>query len=308
MAVEILLSTYNGEKFLREQLDSLLAQTYQDWRLVVRDDGSSDATLTILSEYAQLFPARFDLRSDGQRLGAKASFARLLEYSSADYIAFCDQDDVWLPEKLDVLLNAAMAAENGRPDIPVLVHSDLEVVGAELEPLTGSFWAFQGIDPSRDRLGHLVVQNVVTGCATLFNKALRSLVLPIPPQAVMHDHWMALVASACGRIVAVEKPLVRYRQHGANTVGAKRMPGLFSLPGKTFTRAGWPLDYRSACAQAAALVSSLETRCTAADRLEHAKIFADLYAYGWMKRRCLMLYHGILPSNLRRQISVLLRV
>jgi glycosyltransferase involved in cell wall biosynthesis len=308
MKIDILLATYNGAAYLPAQLDSLLAQTHESWRVIARDDGSSDSTMSVLDEYAQAFPERFHIVQDTSRLGAKASFGRLIDESSAPYIAFCDQDDVWLPDKLEVLLGA-LIAEEARSDesVPILVHSDLELVDENLVSITPSFWAYQGIDPSRDELPRLLAQNVVTGCALLCNRALISFATPIPARAIMHDHWFALIASATGKVVPVSRALIRYRQHGRNTVGAKRMPGLLALPRKTFTREGWGLDYGDACAQAEALSEALSGRVSEA-RLACARQFARLYSYGWLMRRFVLLRYGIFPAFLRRQLSVLARV
>lgn len=306
--VDILLATYNGAAFLKEQLESVLAQTHQDWHILARDDGSSDGTPAILDDYAKAHPEKFTVLCDGLRLGAKGAFSALMAQSTAPYVAFCDQDDFWLPEKLELLLTAMREAELRHGcRRPLLIHSDLEVVDERLVTLAPSFWLHQGIEPRRDRLPQLIVQNVVTGCASLFNKALLEAALPIPPEAFMHDYWLSLVASACGEIVAVPEQLVRYRQHGKNTLGAKKMPGLFSLPGKTFTRAGWRLDYSDACAQARSLLQFL-TGTVPIPAVRCLSSFADLYQHGWIMRRVILIRHGIFPACLRRQISVLVRV
>ncbi|MEN3110457.1 glycosyltransferase family 2 protein [Uliginosibacterium paludis] len=308
MAVEILLSTYNGEKFLREQLDSLLAQTYQDWRLVVRDDGSTDATLAILSEYAQSFPARFDLLSDGQRLGAKHSFSALMARSTAPYLAFCDQDDLWMPEKLEVMMNALREQEQlAGEEMPVLVHCDLALVDVGLQPIAPSFWAFQGIRAERNAPEQLLVENTVTGCATLFNRALLAKAQPVPDSAYMHDYWLALVASCCGRIVTLPQALILYRQHGHNTLGAKQMPGLFSLPRGFLNPRLWSVSYTHACNQARALLERMDSMLPAATT-KRIRRFADLYDHGWLGRRWTLISTGALPGRLRRRLSLLSRI
>ncbi|PLK49142.1 glycosyltransferase family 2 protein [Uliginosibacterium sp. TH139] len=306
--VDILLATFNGAAFLAEQLESLLAQTHQDWRVIARDDGSSDGTVAILDEYVKAFPTRFTVVRDGLKLGAKAGFASLMTQSAAPYVTFCDQDDVWQPEKLEVLLRTIRAAEAAHGEsVPLLVHSDLEVVDASLERIAPSFWQHQGIDPGRDRVSQLIVQNVVTGCASLFNRALLEVALPVPPEAFMHDYWLSLVASARGKIIAVPEPCVRYRQHGKNTVGAKKMPGLFSLPSRIFSREGRRFDYSAACAQARSLQAALGEAVpeSVSDCLS---AFSNLYRYGWLGRRAVLIRHGIFPARLRRQLYVLLRV
>ncbi len=223
--IDILLATFNGELYLAEQLDSVRAQTYGNWRLLARDDGSTDATPAILRRYAALEPERIAIVEDGPcGLGARGNFSRLMQRADADYVMFCDQDDVWLPGKIDTLLGAMrkLESETGA-DAPLLVHSDLRVVGPGLEELHPSFWAYQSIDPDFGKsINRLLIQNVVTGCAALCNRRLVELSRPIPPESLMHDWWLALVAVSYGRIAYVADATVLYRQHGANTLGAKR--------------------------------------------------------------------------------------
>lgn len=234
--VIILLSTYNGESHLREQLDSLLAQTYSDFFILARDDGSQDASARILGDYAIRRPEKLRLiRDEPANLGASASFAWLLRYALDNkaalgldvlYLMFCDQDDCWHEDKITKQMNALLTCEaenldaRGQP-LPALVHSDLQVVGENLEPIADSLAMYQGLDPERNRFSDLIISNLVTGCTALFNEALARKALPISGDAIMHDWWLALVASAFGKVVYLDAPLIRYRQHEANTIGAK---------------------------------------------------------------------------------------
>lgn len=219
--VDILLATYNGERFLPEQLRSLERQTFRNWQVIARDDGSTDGTRALLAEFRARHPVAVRLvEDDGSRLGPTGNYARLLANSTAAHALFCDQDDVWLPNKIERL--HALALTHEASDAPFLVHSDLEVVDRDLRVLAPSFWRYQHLDPSRCAWSQLLVQNVVTGCACLFNAALRKSALPVPAEAIMHDWWLALVAASSGKIYWTAEPTVRYRQHGANETGAKR--------------------------------------------------------------------------------------
>ena len=224
--IDILLATYNGGRFLAQQLQSLTDQTCDDWRLIVRDDGSNDDTLVVLGEWAERTGAEMMLLEDGETgCGACENFARLLAASDAPYFAFCDQDDVWKPEKLFRLLTALQDAEREHASaLPMLAFCDLVPVTEQLEPISNSFRAFCGLSiPSPARMaGHLMLQNVVTGCAMMGNAALRDTVGTVPSAAMMHDWWLALVAATMGQIVDVPDALVLYRQHGANAIGARR--------------------------------------------------------------------------------------
>ncbi len=236
----ILLPVYNGEHYLREQLDSILAQTCRNILLVCRDDFSSDDSAAIIAEYAQRQPKMFRVMPKAeQNIGASASFSLLMQTiiseglldspadanatsASCNYIALADQDDIWYPEKLQRCLTALQAQERKTPDVPLLVHSDLRVVADEGQVIAESFMHYQGLDASRSNFSARITSNTITGCSVLFNSALLLKASPIPTSAIMHDWWLGLVAAAFGHIVYLPTPLLDYRQHEGNTIGARQ--------------------------------------------------------------------------------------
>lgn len=225
--IDILLATYNGATFLPEQLASLDAQTHTNWRLIFRDDGSSDGSADIVRDWCNDTGRECIEIADHQtNVGPSENFSRLMNASDAPWFACCDQDDVWLPEKLERLLDAGLAAQDGgKQDMPILVHCDLEIVDMNLNALKTSFWKERRNDSALRSAapGHrsrLLMHGSVTGCAMLANRALLVEGLPVPPEARMHDWWLSLVAAWRGKIVAVNTPLVRYRQHGTNAIGS----------------------------------------------------------------------------------------
>lgn len=225
--VNILMSTYNGERFIYNQIDSILAQTYSEWRLYIRDDGSRDGTKAILKAYAEAHQERIFLdESQPKGLGAMRSFGYLLEqHRDADYFAFSDQDDVWNPDKLEICMSAVLQAEQNHPDLPVVVHTDLKVVDEQLREIAPSFWRYSNIKPDLvdNHLHYLAICNSVTGCAMLFNRKARDLALPMSPNAYMHDAWIALCTLYSGGVVVpVHQATIAYRQHGDNVLGALR--------------------------------------------------------------------------------------
>ena len=229
--IAILLPTWNGEKFLAEQLDSLLSQTYQNFVVVIRDDGSSDGTPALIAQYAAAHPHHIHvLASDGKNLGASGSFSWLMNYAlqhkqtlglERAWLMFCDQDDVWVPQKIAISMQRMLALQQKHPGTPALVHSDLRVVDEQRHLLAPSFVAYQGLEPLRNNFGRMIVSNTVTGCTALLNEELVTLASPVPTEAVMHDWWLALVVSAFGHIDYIDEALVGYRQHGRNTIGAR---------------------------------------------------------------------------------------
>ncbi|MCM2131843.1 glycosyltransferase family 2 protein [Larsenimonas rhizosphaerae] len=221
MSIEILLAVFNGEKYLESQILSLQMQVYKDKMLCVRDGGSCDRSLSIIRE-AFRKGARYRILDSSGRVSAKENFSELLKNSSSDYVAFCDQDDVWDADKLTLEMAEMQHLEALYPDRPIIVHCDLEVVDATLNTLSPSFFDSQCLPRVHGSVLDQMVQNNVTGCTLLINRAARDLVLPIPPEAIMHDWWIAAKVRYHGGVIGfVDRPLVKYRQHGANVVGAR---------------------------------------------------------------------------------------
>jgi len=221
--VDILLSTYNGEAYLREQLESILTQTYPNWRILFRDDGSSDGTTAILSEYRQRYAERFIcVDSSCEHLGVVQSYSRLLMKSTAPLVMFSDQDDVWKKDKITNMVDVALQLMREDPAMPFLIHSDLTVVDRNLRIIAPSFWRYERIRPTRNGFSNILLKNTVTGCAAMINSCLRDICGTIPKEAIMHDWWVALLAAAVGIIVPLPYPTVFYRQHGRNEIGASR--------------------------------------------------------------------------------------
>lgn len=303
MRIQILLASYNGASHLPELLASLEAQICTDWQLLVRDDGSSDASLAVLRDFQARQGDKVQiLTSGGAPLGAKGNFHALLAAASGDYLLFADQDDVWLPGKIAQMIEAAAAIPATRP---LLVHSDLQVVDAQLHCIAPSFWAYQGLTPpGKEAFPRLLTENFVTGCAMLINRALCDLALPIPEQAIMHDWWLALVASAFGSIVTLNTPTVLYRQHAQNVIGAKQ--GRTGQLLRQFRQQGLASARRS-LARKRAQASSFAQRF-AVSHADHpavsaAQCFADLPLRPWGYRHYLAWRGGYRMSRLARQIG-----
>lgn len=262
-SIAVVMPTYNGALYVEGQIRSLQRQDVTEWRLYVRDDGSSDGTRERVAALARV-DRRIKLLEGGQRLGAVGNFGALLAHArdqGAGYVFPCDQDDVWHPTKMSRALAAMVSLERARgPATPLLVHSDLEVVNEKLETIHPSFLQFQGLrHEARRPLRILLVQNFVTGCASLLNRPLLELALPIPPICAMHDWWTALLAAAAGAIGFLSEPTLSYRQHEANEVGAGGR--FFSLRRVRRHRLARSVGLaRAALAQAAALHARLLER------------------------------------------------
>lgn len=232
--VEILLAAYNGERFLREQLDSLLAQTWEQWHLTVSDDGSTDGTSAILDGYAAQYPDRIRrVRHEGRFGNACDHFFWLMKECGASYMMFCDQDDVWHPDKVEKTMRALLEAEDeAGTDTPVLVFTDLTPVDEKLRPIASSLMKMQKQYTDVIDYRALLMQNIVTGCATGINRALAQLAgqCKDASQVIMHDWWLGVVAARFGKVVYLDESTMLYRQHGGNCVGAKAVGGMGYTP------------------------------------------------------------------------------
>ena len=223
------MATYNGEKYVAEQISSLLAQTEKNWELFIHDDGSTDHTADVLKNYREQNPDRIHILSGPACGGAKDNFFFLMRQVKAPYVLFCDQDDVWLPEKIELEFRRIkeLEAQFGT-DTPILVFSDLSVVDSKLNLISEKMSVYQKLDPGHIKLKDLMIQNVITGCTVMMNRVLAEKALQVQTtnSIIMHDWWCALAAACLGKISYVDRPLVLYRQHKDNSVGAKNVSSL----------------------------------------------------------------------------------
>ena len=220
--VTVLLSTYNGEKYLIEQLTSLREQQNVEVDILVRDDGSRDATISILDEWQEKGLLSWYAT---ENLGPGKSFIHLLRTAKpGGYYAFCDQDDVWLPNKLCITMEKMTALEQSAPGKPIIVHTDMNVVDENLNVIHDSFWCSSGLRPDVLRtFPYLCTCNSVNGCTIVMNSAARELILEkyVEHDVIIHDVISALTVSYYGGIIDyVNAPTVLYRQHSSNVVGA----------------------------------------------------------------------------------------
>lgn len=293
--VQILLSTWNGACWLPELLESLRQQTFQDWQLLIRDDGSSDQTLRILLDWQSLYPEKIAaLQVGGEHLGSTASFSQLVTSSSAPYLLFCDQDDVWLPKKIEWQLYAMQKLEQQHSIMtPLLVHSDLAVVNEQRRLQAISFWQQRNLPIQQAKRAYLLT-NVVTGCATLFNRAAANMAFPAPKQAIQHDRWLALVCAWFGFIQALDYPLVLYRQHASNQIGAYASRSK-AIEARIYA---WSL-------QAEAFLQRYSRKFSAED-YQLIKAVADLRQLNGWKKRQHILRHRLFKDDLLANTALLL--
>lgn len=271
---DILLATYNSGEYVRELVSSILSQTYSDFSLIIRDDGSTDNTFDIISNFND---SRITIIPDRTPSGsAAANFYTLLGFSDADYIMFADADDFWLPDKVMLTLERMLENEAcyGK-ECPLLVHSDAYITDSRLNITSTSLFRYEKIDPSRTALNQLIGQNIVTGCTMMINRALHCQVPAPPKNSVMHDWWLALLACSFGHIDLINQPLMYYRQHGDNSVGAYNAGNIIQSARRFSDSDRYKVIYNSMFLQARCFLESFEDRLTA-DQLTLLKEYASL--------------------------------
>lgn len=214
--VVICMSTYNGSRFLPAQLDSIIAQRYSNWQLLIHDDGSTDDTVSIIENYCRR-DNRIMLSGDSQHLGVKQAFLSLCLKKDADFYMFSDQDDIWNSNKIEILLKEV---EKYDKSIPVLIHGDYQTIDAQNKKNNGFLSGYNNTD-----FRSLILKNNVTGCTCLFNRSLKNYINKKLnsidySKIIMHDWWLAILASAFGKVVHIDEKTVLYRQHENNVIGA----------------------------------------------------------------------------------------
>lgn len=232
LKIEVLLATYQGQRFLSELLNSLLDQTYHNWILSVSDDGSSDDTLKILENFAIKNPDKVKFIEQGPNQGPCNNFVNLMEKSTEDIVAFCDQDDIWKPDKLEVMINDYLKNLSEVESKPFLAICDAMIVDDKLNVINKSM-LHNYKKPIKQRIlySHLQYNNCITGCCLLANRAAIDLAIKeknnlktkFNANIVMHDHWLGLVTAYYkGLIIFIDKKLVLYRQHDSNVIGVNK--------------------------------------------------------------------------------------
>lgn len=205
--VSVVMATYNGERFIAEQIQSILMQSHENIELIVQDDQSTDATVRIVESFQDRLTIR--LQVNERRLGFVGNFERGIARARGAYIALCDQDDVWVENKIEIMLD-----EIGDAD---LIHSNCELIGEKGNLLAASWRKKEQV---RNTASELLFYNGITGCTALFRRELLKHCLPFPDGLAYHDWWLAMCASVQNGIKYLDLPLVKYRQHGTQETGA----------------------------------------------------------------------------------------
>lgn len=322
--VNIVMATYNGGKYIREQLDSILNSTYTDWSLAVFDDNSDDNTVDIIEEYVKKYPERILLHRNNVNRGSTINFLngikmlcshgecggaledKGIRHSSnrAQYFMFADQDDVWLKDKIERTIGRVKQIEKkyGKA-MPALVFTDAVVVDQDLQFKKSSFVAMSHLNVEKTDLTHLLMENKCMGCTMMMNRALAEKITEIPAGVRYHDWWVALIASAFGYISYLPEQSILYRQHGENQVGGESYAGYCT---HRFASLRMQRNIiRATQRQASAFLDVYRGELNSV-KLYQIQIFAEMSGKSWWTRRWQALKHGYLKTGLARNIGLML--
>jgi glycosyltransferase involved in cell wall biosynthesis len=302
--ITILMATYNSERYVGVQIESLLAQTYMNWDLIVRDDNSTDQTVKILKSFSERYPGRIKIIEGDKNVGACQNFAHMMALTDAEYVMFCDSDDVWLPNKIEITLKKIQEMEDTfGSSTPLLVHTDLQVVDRNINTICKSFWSYQNINAEHwSNLNQILIRSNITGCTILMNQSLKVLSGSIPCDAIMHDWWIALVAAAFGKIGHIKEQTILYRQHEQNDIGAKKWSLKYVLKFVNDIEA-IRIRLKKKQLQARAFLECYENRLQRS-QIEMLRIFATLMDQGFIMKRYYLFKHRFFDMGLMRNIGM----
>jgi len=214
--LSVVMTTYNGEKYLKAQLDSIFSQTFQDFQLIISDDHSTDKTLDIIKQYQKKYKNIF-LSINEQPLGSVSNFEKVIKLSKTKYTALSDQDDIWEKNKLQLQMQSIQELEKQYQNIPLLVHSDLSMIDSNSKQTANSYFKFRAYKLSKQKdIGHILGPCGVMGNTILINNHLQKKLFPFPKHLKVHDYWIAVVNETLGYRLTLNTPLVRYRIHENN--------------------------------------------------------------------------------------------
>ena len=219
--ISIALATYNGERFLAKQLDSLINQTHKEIEIIICDDNSTDNTIDIIEKYIQKY-SYIKLYQNEKQLGFVKNFEKAIELCSSPYIALCDQDDIWIENKLEIQFNEIQILEKKYKETPLMVHSDLKMIDEHDKRINNSYFKFRNYTLSKNRdLAYILGACSVMGNTILINRELKKLILPFMDNVIVHDYYIALINELYGKRTTINSPLVQYRIHNQNSSNSK---------------------------------------------------------------------------------------
>jgi glycosyltransferase involved in cell wall biosynthesis len=300
------MATYNGEKYLKEQIESILSSTYKDFELHIVDDGSQDNTMQILEHYKQKYPDKLHIKRNDTNLGVTLNFLNAVRNMTSEYIMLCDQDDVWNMDKIARTLKRVkqMEVQFGK-ELPIAVFTDAYVVDEQLNVIHESFFKSSRLNPRLTDLPHLLMENKLIGCTVMINQAVLRILQssPLPKRARFHDGWLGLISASAGKIGFIKDPTLLYRQHDSNVVGNRSFYSYIIDRIRNIRRQRRAL--LELYIQAEEFASLYHNKIDSS-KLEIISRFSKLHQYNFIKRRIMMIRYGYLKSGIIRNIGLMI--
>ena len=299
--VHIVLASYNGEKFLRQQVETLAAQTYKNLSVEICDDGSSDGTVELAKKLCREYPF-LSLHINEKNLGYVMNFLEGIKRSRADYIMLCDQDDLWMEDKVEITLKAMQEQEERTKNVPVLVYTDAMNFESETGKDLGSFHENSHLNTKNVYTAHLFMENKCIGCTVMINRFVKEYLEQTPEEIRVHDWWLALICAHFGKIVYVPMCTLRYRQHGNNMIGGQSFGSYIRSRLQGIARQKNVI--RETVTQGQCFEKVFGDRMTEEQR-KTAKAFAGLYETNGFVRRIRLCRYGFWKSGFVRNAGLM---
>lgn len=300
--IHIVLATYNGERYLREQLDSILANTWNDYSIEICDDGSTDGTLELAEEYAAKY-GNIHIHENEKNLGYVRNFIEGIKRSTSPYIMLCDQDDRWNTDKIARTYERMkqLEKEEGGTKRPLMVFTDAMNFDSETGEELGSFHQNSHLNAAGTDKAHLLMENKCIGCTVMINAAVRPYLEIVPDEVRVHDWWLALICSFFGKISYINETTLQYRQHSGNMIGGS---GFSEYIKNRISNLGKQRDaLRQTYAQGAAFYALFGRQMDEQSR-GLAEAFAKMSEVGGFARRAYMLRYGFCKSGWLRNFAL----
>ncbi len=299
--IHIVLATYNGAKFIKEQLDSILKNNWTDFTIEVCDDGSSDETLDIVKEYVEKYE-NITLHQNEENLGYVMNFMEGIRRSTSPYVMLCDQDDIWHEDKIQKTYQRMREMEKEMSSqVPLLVYSDAMNFDSETGEELGLFHKSSHLDTGKVDLAHLLMENKCIGCTVMVNGAIREYLKQLPQEIRVHDWWLALICSCFGKIAYLDESTLQYRQHSGNMIGGSGFSTYVGNRMKNLNKQNQSIQATFAQGKAFYEVFSADMP---KEEKAIAEIFATMAEQGSIRRKCRLIRYGFWKSGIVRNVAL----
>lgn len=309
--IYIIMCTYNGERYIQEQLQSIEQNLAQDWKIIVSDDQSTDNTVKILKDFEKKNPGKMIININKAKKGAIHNFLSSIytigvEMNDNDFIMLCDQDDVWNADKISKTMHdmREQIVLYGNT-IPLLVCTDVSVVDSKMNIIHESFRKMNHYNISHLDFAHLLMENKVQGCTIMINRGMALMLDKLPYSAMMHDGWLAFIAAAFGKIKYIDQPTMKYRQHTANVQGSIAFRE--DIKNKLSNLGGQRQIVMNTAAQVREFIEIYGDRLSDTIKRE-AEAFATLPQQNFVMRRYNIIKYHMWKSGLLRNVGLMILI